>query len=294
MVKSNYDFRLAHDSLANGTLTIDQALAIFQTDPEGAYQLLWESLRVAFQDPMLVSTTTLEGPIGKMLRVLWKLRGPGVGFDTLMAFQHPLIDALFQDKLDRTPTSFTDADLTRLAEYYRDKPLGKSVATVRGSRLAAVADELRKNPTELSLDVVEVKRRVSEYCFNPDLNELLDKVGEGLIADGDPFDQAALLKHLRTFFERLHELTGKELRARRPETIDGTDLTKCGQAIDYLEQKDVLTDKMRALGRALYGVLSNEGVHAIKSDREYTRLCRNMVAEYALVLFFELERRLKK
>jgi hypothetical protein len=38
--------------------------------------------------------------------------------------------------------------------------------------------------------------------------------------------------------------------------------------------------------------LSNEGVHAIKSEREYVRLCRNMVAEFALVLFFELERRL--
>jgi hypothetical protein len=54
----------------------------------------------------------------------------------------------------------------------------------------------------------------------------------------------------------------------------------------------VLTDKMFEFGKALYGVLSNEGVHAIKSTREYVRLCRNMTAEYALVLFFELERRL--
>ena len=63
--------------------------------------------------------------------------------------------------------------------------------------------------------------------------------------------------------------------------------------IDYLQRKEVLTNKMQALGRALYGVLSNEGVHAIKAEREYVRLCRNMVTEYALVLFYELERRTK-
>jgi hypothetical protein len=49
----------------------------------------------------------------------------------------------------------------------------------------------------------------------------------------------------------------------------------------------------KALGRALYGVLSEEGVHALRADPEYVRLCRNMIAEYALVLFFELERRLQ-
>jgi hypothetical protein len=75
--------------------------------------------------------------------------------------------------------------------------------------------------------------------------------------------------------------------------VDGADLTKCQQAIDYLERRGVLTDRMKALGRALYGVLSEEGVHALKADPEYVRLCRNMIAEYALVLFFELERRLQ-
>jgi hypothetical protein len=50
---------------------------------------------------------------------------------------------------------------------------------------------------------------------------------------------------------------------------------------------------MKALGRALYGVHSEEGVHALKADPEYVWLCRNMIAEYALVLFFEGERRLR-
>jgi hypothetical protein len=74
---------------------------------------------------------------------------------------------------------------------------------------------------------------------------------------------------------------------------DKTHLSSCGQALDFLHRRGVLTEKMRDYGKALYGVLSNEGVHAFKSEREYVRLCRNTVAEYALVLFFELERRLR-
>jgi hypothetical protein len=41
------------------------------------------------------------------------------------------------------------------------------------------------------------------------------------------------------------------------------------------------------------GFFSEEGAHALKSDREYVRLCRNMIAEYALILFFELDRWLR-
>ena len=75
---------------------------------------------------------------------------------------------------------------------------------------------------------------------------------------------------------------------------NGTEVTKCGQAIDYLERKGVTTTKIKELGRCLYGILSDGdyGVHALKASRDYTRLCRNMVVEYAVTLFFELERRL--
>lgn len=100
------------------------------------------------------------------------------------------------------------------------------------------------------------------------------------------------MKHLRTFFERLHEQVAIKLHAEKPETRDGTDLLKCQQIIDHLERQDVLTTKTKALGRALYSILSEEGVHALESTREYVRLCRNMVAEYGLILFYELERRL--
>jgi hypothetical protein len=73
-----------------------------------------------------------------------------------------------------------------------------------------------------------------------------------------------------------------------------TPLGSCGQALDFLHRKGVLTEKMKDYAKALYGVLSDEGVHALKSEQVYVRLCRFTVAEYALVLFFELDRRLQE
>lgn len=123
------------------------------------------------------------------------------------------------------------------------------------------------------------------------LNGLLDKV-QAEFGKEDGFDQKAMMGHLRTFFEKLHEHVALALHGRKPETKDGTDLTKCQQVIDYLARKSVLSDKARCLGRILYGILSEEGAHALESTREYVRLCRNMVAEYGLILFYELDRRL--
>ncbi len=92
----------------------------------------------------------------------------------------------------------------------------------------------------------------------------------------------------------MHEQVGQPPQARKPETVDGTPLGSFGQAIDHLCRKSVVKDKIRDLGKSLYGILSNEGVHAVKSEREYVRLCRNIIAEYALVLFAKLDPRINE
>lgn len=137
-----------------------------------------------------------------------------------------------------------------------------------------------------------VQARVSAYNFNRELNELLDKVERELGSKRDKFDEAALLKHLRTFYEKLHQHVAQTLRERKPESGDNAALDNFGNTLRYLFRRGLLTQKMNDFAGSLYGVLSNDGVHAIKAEREYVRLCRNMVAEYALVLFFELDRRI--
>jgi hypothetical protein len=204
------------------------------------------------------------------------------------------VDTYLTAKLRDGLDEFSDEDLNAFLQATYDKPIHAEVKKAQARKLIPIADLLIRNPPDLNRDIAEVRKRVSAYQFTEDLNEVLGKVEDGLAAGGDQYDQAAMLKHLRTFYEKLHEQVGLKLRAEKvPVALDGADLTKCQQAIDYLERGGVLTDKMKALGRALYGVLSEEGVHALKADPEYVRLCRNMIAEYALVLFFELEQRLQ-
>jgi hypothetical protein len=276
-----------------GVLSPDQAAALFREDKEAARYFLCDRLAETMREPGVKDTTTLDCPAGRFLELYWKLFGPSECIGILPISEVTIVDYFFKAKLHHALDEFSEDDLVNLATRYRDKPMHAEVIKARARKLVPLANLLLSNPAELNRDIAAVKNRVSEYCFTTELNEVLDKVEAGLAADGDQFDQAALLKHLRTFWEKLHEQVALRLHAVKPETVDGTDLTKSGQVLDFLVRKGVLKEKMRDYGRALYGVLSNEGVHAFKSEKEYVRLFRNTVAEYALVLFFELERRLQ-
>ena len=207
-----------------------------------------------------------------------------------------LLTHYYDHKLRQKSDDVRDHELQTLFDYCEGNPHAQAlrdlVVRLQSQRLIPVAKALLENREQFSNDVADVKKQVSLYSFPADLNLLLDKVESELQSPADPFDHAATLKHLRTFYEHLHQHVGQRVQQKKPETADGTNLSQCGQALDFVRRKSVLTDKMFEFGKALYGVLSNEGVHAIKSTREYVRLCRNMTAEYALVLFFELERRL--
>ena len=64
----------------------------------------------------------------------------------------------------------------------------------------------------------------------------------------------------------MHQEVGHELHRRKPETAEKTDFTKFGNLLDHLHNKDVVTAKMKEFARGLYGILSNEGVHAMKAE----------------------------
>jgi hypothetical protein len=298
------DFQVIFNGLMGGVLSPNQAAALFRENKEAAEYYLCDRLGETMRDPQYKNTKYLTCSAGRLLEMYWKLFGPSKCVVMFLLhegdvvekkhYDIPLVVCFLLAKLHSALDEFSEEDLNTIDSRSRNKWMHQAVLEARARKLVPVADQLLRNPAELNRDIAEVKRRVSDYDFTPELNEVLDKVGEGLAAGGDQFDQAALLKHLRTFFEKLHQQAALKLRAEKPETVDGTDLTKCQQVIDYLQRKGVLTDKMQGLGRALYGVLSEEGVHALKAEREYVRFCRNWVGEYALVLFFELERRLKQ
>src|SRR5207244_4450973 len=170
----------------------------------------------------LESVATASSPLWRDVELYWRMAGSSACIQCLMSDPQWFASAFINHKLKKQPGAFTDADLEFVAHKFQHGPTDTYVQGIRFTRLGTVADHLMKNPLELSRDVSEVKRRVSEYGFNPELNELLDKVETGLVAIGDKFEQAGLLKHLRTFFEKVHEHAALTLRAAKPETTDGT------------------------------------------------------------------------
>jgi hypothetical protein len=275
-------------ALQDDRITVAEAVRACEDDPRS---FVTHAL-IILNDPKFGSPAFHPGA-SKTLELIWRLTS--VKSFMIMSWPTHIRDLackMISAQLHQNPDLFSDDDLHYMT---LTRPFGDEISTyasnIQTSRITKRVRRINQQPRELSLDVKEVQRQVSLYNFDPDLNLILDKV-EVALGSGDAFDQSATLKHLRTFFEKLHAHVGEKLRQSKPETVDRTPLDQCQMAIDYLQRKGVVTDKMQMLGRALYGVLSNEGVHAIKSDREYVRLCRNMVAEYALVLFFELSRRL--
>jgi hypothetical protein len=203
-----------------------------------------------------------------------------------------------EQQLKAYPEQFSSADLELLIRTFRKE--GQSIRETALDALAkyvtTFADRLAAEPPGLSEDIESLKRSIGTFGFGPDLNDVLTKIDDDVHKSKDGFDQAATMKHIRSFFEKLHERIAKELQLRKPLTRDDTPLNQCGNAIDYLARKNVITGKIQSLGRCLYAILSDGeyGVHALKATRDYTRLCRNMVVEYAITLFFEFDRRLSE
>jgi len=286
-------FETALYAYLDGEMTLKQALALAEENKTAAQM----EIDTAFMNVATTGTPTLDSPAGRLLQLAWMFFGPHRCLQFTFVPKRwgshaSAVELFLQRQLAEDTDQFSDGDLELIKRYW--PVLSCEVRQIQTVRLSAHAEHLLEQPRQLTDDLDQVKKYVSAYDFARELNELLDKVEHGLASSGDSFDQAALLKHLRTFFEQLHKQAGERLRQNKPATVDGTDLSKCGQAIDYLQRKGVLTEGMRQLARALYGVLSNEGVHAVRSEREYVRLCRNMAAEYGLILFYELDRRLQQ
>lgn len=193
------------------------------------------------------------------------------------------------------PKEINDRDLWQLRKNYgTNADLLAAVIDRMTTSVISFAERLTADPLEISDDFNSLQKSICDYGFSSELNEVLGEIDRELATTGSAFDQVGTMQHIRSFFEKLHFDIGQELRRQKPSTIDGTPLAKCGQAIDFLCRKGVITEKVEALGKSLYGILSDGdfGCHAIKATRDYTRLCRNIVVEYAVTLFFELERRL--
>ena len=148
---------------------------------------------------------------------------------------------------------------------------------------------------EINQDKEELKLKIREFKFNPELNECLDKF-EIDFQKADKFDMKSCIGHIRTFIEKL--VVSIAVRIEEKSKIPSSEhIDKIGKARNYLKDKRVnfLSQKQDEFLGGFYGLASDEniGAHSLTSNKEHARIIKNQAIELGLFLVKLLDKRLQ-
>lgn len=139
---------------------------------------------------------------------------------------------------------------------------------------------------EINQDKDRVESYLQEFGFSKTLVECLHKAEQLYQGPADAFDLKSSMAHLRSFLENLHKEAGPSLQEKY-----GVPFTPgWGPSLSYLRQNDAFSVAEEQFAASLYRLISDEAVHPLIAEREYARLARNMVIEYALLFMRKLEK----
>ncbi len=142
----------------------------------------------------------------------------------------------------------------------------------------------------LNLEVNQDREAVQSYLqtlgFSNALAESLNEVDRLYFGTSTAFDLKSCMGLLRSVLETLH---GEALPAFQAKP--GNPLPeRWGERLTYLRENGILSKAEEKFVSALFGLISDEAVHPIIAEREYARLARNMVIEYALLFLRKLDK----
>jgi|GEM_PF-1260389 hypothetical protein len=140
---------------------------------------------------------------------------------------------------------------------------------------------------EIESDKAKVVEFLDSLGFDPLLTASLKRAEDLYQESSDAFDLKSCLGHIRSFYEHLH-IDAATVIAN--ESGDAA-LQEWDPALNLLRSKSFLSTQQEKFARALYTLLSHEGVHPLIADREFARLLRNMVIEYGLMFLTMLEKK---
>jgi hypothetical protein len=142
----------------------------------------------------------------------------------------------------------------------------------------------------LNLEVNQDKAVVESYLktqgFSDGLIECLNYADRIYLSASSGFEFKTCMAHLRSFMEKLHSegLAKFHIASTSPPGREW------GRQLNQLQVQGMLTKTEETYVAALYTLLSDEGVHPIIAEKEYARLARNVVVEYALLFLRKLEK----
>ncbi|HEV2500405.1 MAG TPA: hypothetical protein VGY31_12575 [Terriglobia bacterium] len=146
----------------------------------------------------------------------------------------------------------------------------------------------------LNLEVNQDKTAVEGYLkgqgFSDRLIECLNHAEAIYHSAATGFEFKTCMGHLRSFMEQLHSEGLAKLRVGAPHSTNH----KWGKGLILLREAGVLSKAEEGYASALYILVSDEGVHPVIAEKEYARLARNVVIEYALLFLRVLERQASK
>jgi hypothetical protein len=139
---------------------------------------------------------------------------------------------------------------------------------------------------EVNQDKTAVETYLHQFGFTPSLVDTLNEAERLYHLQGTPFDSKNSLGHLRSFLENVQ----KEAMPRVHAKYGGNLSLDWGGGLAYLAKNDVLSKAEELFVMSLYRLISDEGVHPLIAQREYVRLARNMVIEYALLFLTKMDK----
>jgi hypothetical protein len=142
----------------------------------------------------------------------------------------------------------------------------------------------------LNLEINQDKDVVQSYLrtlgFSEPLSRSFDEAHRLYDEGNTAFVLKAAMGHLRSFLENLHA----EAMPAVLERFGGTPPSGWGPGLVCLRKNGVLSEAEEKFAAGLFGLISDEGVHPLFAEREYARLARNVVIEYALLFLKKLEK----
>jgi len=141
-----------------------------------------------------------------------------------------------------------------------------------------------------NLEVNHDKTRVEDYLknlgFSDPLLQALNAAEQDYRASATPFELKSCLGHLRSFLEGLHEQASQAFARKTGTTVE----KRWGRSTEFLVSCGALSPQEEGFATSLYTLISDEGVHPLIAEREYSRLLRNVVIEYGLLFLAKLGR----
>lgn len=139
---------------------------------------------------------------------------------------------------------------------------------------------------EVNQDKTQVESYLVRFGFTKPLIDSLNEADRLYREQKSSFELKSSMGHLRSFMENLHSevipaICGRGVTAPSPGW---------GSGLAFLRKNAVLTEQEEKFVVGLYGLISDEAVHPLIAEKEYARLTRNMVIEYALLFLRKVEK----